>query len=236
MLLIIERKENVINDRFIRRITIEEQMAEISYRMDRAKDGSSIIVILRDGREFPLHSRIDPLREAEKSRPRLDPGRHDLLIALGCGMGYHLAELASVADKYRLIIVIDILPGLKEKISAEPGAVFTGTGNNVIFLSGIDVNAIEPELSKLIDLDLCAGVQVVEHPQSFRLFPEYYDAVKKCIRRIIDKKSGNRVTVKAFGNIFLRNAINNIMTQKMAFPVNALKGKFSGSSAVSAIT
>ncbi|HOP65093.1 MAG TPA: DUF115 domain-containing protein [Spirochaetota bacterium] len=206
-------------------------MENFTYRTEETKDGGITIIITRDGREFPLHSRINPAREGEKNAPVFTPEKYDLLIVLGCGMGYHLAGLKDNSG-YRKIIVIDIIPGL-EKV---PGFLKTvpalAKAGNVVFITGSDPAEIEKHLTDVIDLDEIKGVQVVEHPGSFRLFPEYYESVKSGVRQVLDKKGGDRATVRAFGTLFLRNALNNLGNLHLVSPVSALAGRFSGESAL----
>ncbi len=207
-------------------------MEEFTYRIEESKGGSGTIIITRGGKDFPLHSRIDPLREGEKNAPDFNTGKYDLLIILGCGMGYHLSGLKDIAQRYTEIIVIDIIPCIERVIESSATASFLNKINNITFFSGIEPHLIEKKLMERIDLERFRGVQVVEHPGSFRLFTEYYESVKGALKRILDKKSGDRATVKAFGSIFFRNAINNLMNIDTLSPVSALKDKFTGSSAL----
>jgi hypothetical protein len=204
-------------------------MEKFSYRLEETRSSGKTIIVSRDGKEFPLHSKIDPLREGEKNPPEFNPEKYDLLIVLGCGLGYHLSGLRGKIKGYKKIIVIDIIPGLEKELSGNEFSGFLTLSYNVAFITGREPGEVEPILSGMIDLENCKGVQVAEHPGSFRLFTEYYDAVKSSVKRILDKKSGDKATVKAFGSIFLRNALNNLKNFSNLSPVSALNGRFSGS-------
>lgn len=207
-------------------------MKEFTYRIEDAKSGGKTIIISREGKEFPLHSKIDPLREGEKNAPEFNPDKYDLLIVLGCGLGYHLSGLRGKVTGYKKIIVIDIIPGLEKEIPGNEFSGFLTESENIIFIAGEEPGGVESILSGMIDFEYCKGVQVAEHPGSFRLFMEYYETVKSSVKRILDKKSGDRATVKAFGGIFLRNALNNLKNIGKLSPVSALRGGLRGESAL----
>ena len=207
-------------------------MEKFTYRLEDTKSGGKTIILSVNGKELPLHSKIDPLREGEKNPPEFNPDKYDLLIVLGCGLGYHLSGLRGKEAEYKKIIVIDRIPGLEKELSGNESSRFLTESEKIFFITGEDPAGVESALSGMIDLENCKGVQVVEHTGSFRLFTEYYEAVKSGLKRIIDKKSGDKATVKAFGSIFLRNALNNFKNIDRLAPVSSIAGKFRGSSAL----
>lgn len=207
-------------------------MEKFTYRIEETKSGGKTIIVSVNGKDLPLHSKIDPLREGEKNAPEFNPDKYDLLIVLGCGLGYHLSGLRGKMTGYKKIIVIDIIPGLEKELSGNQFSGFLAGSDNVAFITGEEQAGVESTLSSMIDLESCKGVQVAEHTASFRLFPGYYEAVKSSVKRILDKKSGDKATVKAFGSIFLRNALNNLKNFSNLSPVSALNGRFRGSNAL----
>ena len=66
-------------------------MEKFTYRIEETKSGGKTIIVSANGKDLPLHSKIDPLREGEKNAPEFNPDKYDLLIVLGCGLGYHLS-------------------------------------------------------------------------------------------------------------------------------------------------
>ncbi len=204
----------------------------IKYRMEPAKDGNPSLLVIQDGREIPLHSRINPLKEGSSSDYNLDPEKFDFLIILGCGLGYNLIKLKELSDKFSSVIIIDILPGIENEIAENPHTSFLVQSGNISFYTGMDLRGLDASLSEIIDFHLIKGVQVIEHPQSVRIFSSYYDHVRSLIKRLIDKKAGDKATIKTFGNIFFRNALNNIINFKHSLPISYLEGMFSGRKAI----
>jgi len=204
----------------------------LSYKIEPAKDGNFSLIVEQNGRDIPLHSRINPLKEGDAPGYRLEPEKFDLLVVLGCGLGYNLIELKKISAQFRSVIVIDILPGIEGEIAKNLHTSFLLQRDNIRFLTGMDINEIDEALSEIIDFQVIKGMQVIEHPQSLRIFPAYYDEVRSLIKRLIDKKAGDKATIRTFGNIFLKNALNNLNNFKSVHPVSALAGRFSGRKAV----
>ncbi|HPS87744.1 MAG TPA: DUF115 domain-containing protein [Spirochaetota bacterium] len=204
----------------------------IHYKIESAKDGNSSVIVHQNGKEIPLHSRINPLKESDATVYELDPGRFDLLLVLGCGLGYGIIKLKEVSEKFRQIVIIDILHGIETEIVKNPHTSFLQKGKNITILSGMETAELEGVLSGLIDFQELKGMQVIEHPQSLRIFPAYYGEVKTLIKKVIDKKAGDKATIKAFGNLFLRNALNNLGSFTQCLPVSLLEGRFRGRKAV----
>ena len=199
----------------------------ISYRIERSKKGPPTIVVNLGDKEIPLHSRVDPEREALSCTNRFDPSKQDLLIVLGVGLGYHLAPLKERINEYQRVILVDILHGLEELIHDSPAAFLAGSPR-VEMLFGKTGRELEEAFSASISLDGIRGVAVFEHPTSLRVFNDYYNEARRAIEAIIAKKAADHVTKKAFGYLFLRNAIRNLAHLSESAPVSALFRPFEG--------
>ena len=198
----------------------------VEYRTSEAKDGSMTLLLSINGRELPFHSRIAPAREA--SEPAPDHEKYDLVIVLGCGMGYGLLPMKEVLNSYRQVIVIDVLEGIEKEIAKNPHTGFLTGAGNVKFLTGRDAGEIENILAELLNFDALKGIHVREHATSFKLFTDYYSEVKSAVKRVLDKKASGAATVKAFGRMFLRNALFNLEQISSLHPVSSFAGRFSG--------
>jgi len=199
---------------------------KFSYRYDEARDGSMTLLVTIDGREFPFHSRVAPAREASERAP--DHEKYDLVIALGCGLGYSLIPLRDELQRYSRVIIIDLLEGIEKDIDRNVHANFLNAAGNVTFITGKRPEEIEKILSESLDLAILRGIHVREHSASFKFFPEYYAQVRAAIKRVLDKKATGAATVKAFGRIFMRNALLNLEQTALLHPVLSLRGRLAG--------
>lgn len=208
-------------------------MERIDYKIEAARSSSSIVVVSsNNGTSVPLNSRLDPVKEGGKSFYELDPQKYSLLIVLGCSMGYNLISVKDILPQYKNVVIIDILEGIENEISINPDTSFLVSGRNISFFSGKEISSIENILENEIDFNIITGVQVIEHGTSVRVFNEYYSNVKNIVKRLIDSKARNSSTVKAFGKVFLRNAVNNMNNFDKVSPVSRLKNRFKGAAAL----
>lgn len=196
----------------------------ISYKIMKTRQGLDTLVVSSGGKEYPLHSTVNPERDAGLFRGRLDPARYDFLIVLGTGLGYHLLPVREEGGGFRQIILIDILDGISRCISRNSMTSFLMEDSRVTLVEGQSVHDVEIFLAGAMDMDRIKGVSVLEHPASIRVFTSYYDKIKKVIEKLIAIKAGNRATREAFGGLFVRNILKNIGSLGRMKPVRGLYG------------
>jgi len=73
---------------------------KITYEVIPAGHGLETIMVKSGGREMPLHSKVNPERDSDLLRERLDPSRYDFLVILGVGLGYHCLPLKDILHSY----------------------------------------------------------------------------------------------------------------------------------------
>lgn len=205
---------------------------DIKYSIETSRSGHPIAVVHDNGRDVPLNSRFDPVKEGRNSSYDLEPERFSLLIVLGCALGYNLIQSEHVLEKFSKVVIIDILQGIENEIKENSSTSFLSCMNNITFYTGNSVSSLERILKNEIDFSGITGVQVVEHSASVRVFSDYYSLAKEIIRRQIDSEARNSSTVKAFGKLFLRNAVNNIRNFSNVHAVSRFKNSFNGSGAL----
>lgn len=204
----------------------------IRYTIEKAKDGSSTIIVHDGARSVPLHSTYRPSEEGTVFKNRFNPDRYDTLIVIGGGLGYHLSGLAPLADRYRRIIIVEFLEGLDAEIAGNPLTSFLAACPAVVFLTGLSAAETEDALAGLIDLESSKGIQILEHPSSVRAFPEYYRAVKAAAEKIINRSAGNLITRSKLARRFFRNAVVNLGCFDIHFPFAHLTGTCKGHTAL----
>ncbi|OHD64999.1 MAG: hypothetical protein A2176_04410 [Spirochaetes bacterium RBG_13_51_14] len=199
---------------------------DIAYKIIKTRRGMDTIIVSIDGREIPLHSTMNPEREADMLHDRFDPARFDVLIVLGTGLGYHLVPLKGRINDYSRVILIDILPGIDAVIARNEMTSFLLNSPSVTLVTGKQVETVEALLSDAIDMDSMRGISVLEHPASLRIFGAYYGRIKKSIDKMITIKAGNKATRRAFGALYVRNILRNFGLIESMRPVRGIFGAF----------
>ncbi len=183
-----------------------------------------------------LHSRVSPEREADHFSGRFDPARFDMLVVLGCGLGYHLLPVREMLDRYSEVIIIDIVPGLEKEIGRNGLTSFLAESPRVTILAGKSAADVAGVLSARIDMDRIRGISVLEHPASVRAFGDYYGGIRNEVEKLIHLKAGNKATREAFGPRYVANILRNLRHLEGARPVRSLFGAFTGHPAVIAVS
>ena len=190
----------------------------------KTRRGTDTLIVSDGAKEYPLHSKVNPERDADLFRGRFDSSRYDLLIVLGIGLGYHLLPLGDEGEGFRQIVLIDILEGIGDGISRNGLTSFLMDDPRVTLLAGKSAPEVERFLDGAMDMERIRGVSVLEHPASMRIFASYYGEIRTAIERLIAVKAGNRATREAFGGLYLRNILKNIRLMGRMRPVSALFG------------
>lgn len=200
---------------------------KITYTVENSKEGVPALAVYdNDGKKIYLHSRFYPSKEADLLRDKFNPDKYDCLVVLGAALGYHLISLKEMHTRYQKIIVIDILKDIKTEIAKIPLTQFLSSAANIDFLSGMSVAELESLLPDFIDMEKIRGIQVVEHNTSLRIFPEYYQNVKKTIERIINRQGGNLATKNIFGLRYIKNILRNLPVFFNQHPVSDFSDQF----------
>lgn len=86
---------------------IEKQFPERwKYAAEEAKNGSTTMLIEKDGKYFPVHSRYDPEKEALQQAKSMKYRNPKMLLIFGLGLGYHIRAFIKELGKENIWIVI----------------------------------------------------------------------------------------------------------------------------------
>lgn len=172
-----------------------------------------------------LHSRYDPEGEARNAVKEALAQGADMLVCLGMGLGYQVAEalasgtivLAVEADPAWLRSCMEAAP--MESILADPrlALVFCADGNGI--------------LAALHELNPRA-VAVMENPALSHAFPDQVADFRAAIGRYLEKDRINANTLKRFGKLWVRNIAQNAGLLGTFGGIAELEGLFAGKPAI----
>ncbi len=204
----------------------------LTYAVEKARDGNPTLLVHTGQDVIHIHSAYRPEGDWRIFKDAFNPGKYDILVVFGAGLGYHLQGLSKIIGMYRRVIIIDIIYGIEEELRKIPASAFLGKHPSIVFLSGLELREAEKALEEKIDLAESRGLQVLEHPASVRVAPDYYREIKDIIARLVNRKGGDMVTRSALGRRFFRNAVINLMGFGHHRPFNALEGRFTNAGAL----
>lgn len=146
-----------------------------------------------------LHSRFDPVREAERFVSTVEGESPRLVIVVGPGLGYAFDAIRRVAPHARTL-GIPLVPGLSRRFVAHADATWQP-----------DRESIDRFLTReLTDLDT-ASLNVLEWQPAIEASPEAARRARAALSRHVSEAQASLVTRGAFGRRWYRNRIHNYL-------------------------
>ncbi|PKL16583.1 MAG: hypothetical protein CVV49_15465, partial [Spirochaetae bacterium HGW-Spirochaetae-5] len=181
-----------------------------------------------EGRKLFVHSKIDPLREAERFISEIDTADKDLIIILGFGFGYHCGLLLNKISSIVNVIAI-------EKDESLLKCAFESRDLADIFKHDNFYMLADPSETLLSDIfrgKSSRNVIFVTHRGSAQLYPDYYQNTVSIIKSYISTKDVNIATLARFEKTWGSNTSRNIGVISRSCGVNQFFDMFKGIPAI----
>lgn len=141
----------------------------------KAKNGSHTLKIeFPDGNQKALHSIYNPVQEARHLVKNFSAGNKMLIIVLGCGLGYHIAELMNKYPDAKYVIVENI-PEVIE-LAKDCGQVQDIEQKSKVIVSNTPEEAIVKITRHQLELGMPA-IKLFPLPAAVSVFPDFYKPI-----------------------------------------------------------
>ncbi len=168
-----------------------------------------------------LHSRYDPVREAQKLISREVSKEVSVVIFYGFGLGYLVAAFLEAFPQIPVIVVEPDIPLFLEALRIRDShGLFASPGVTWFFNSN-------PEKLNLDNHSL-ASVQIVKLRSVFSRNISYYRKMDNLIQAAQTKNQVNTNTLNRFGRLWIRNLLNNLEPLASLPGIKLLEDIFSG--------
>jgi len=171
------------------------------------KNGSySISVSSDNGRNLFIHSKIDPLKEAERFVADIDPANRDLIIILGFGLGYHIREILKKHDGISKILIIEKDPLIIQK------AFEVYNFDDILKIKELQIlcDPSEDSILSFLKGKASANILFVMHRGSHQIYPDYYNNILSLLKSYISTKDVNIATLAKFEKLWCSNIARNL--------------------------
>jgi hypothetical protein len=161
------------------------------------------------GRTLYLHSKYEPLQEAASLIDSIAPEEKFVFFLLGFGLGYHLELLAERASKEAIFCIAepDLLM-LRTAFEQRDFSSLIETGR-VLFFTQPDKADLFVRLSLHNGL-LSVGCEVISHPPSLQLAPEFFSQMETWIGELRDYSRTGLNTLILNGRRTAENITRNL--------------------------
>jgi hypothetical protein len=176
---------------------------DFSFEAARTREGVPTLRVDRGGKSAWLHSRVSPLKEAEKIISGLDLSS-SVIVAAGFGLGYHVEALRRAAPG-STVAVLEKDPGvLKAALETRPEIERLFRDPEVLFFADAE------DLIAWLQDNANRSMAWLIHRPSFDLDPGFYSNFRTLIQSFRQKRDINIATLSRFERIWARNIARNV--------------------------
>lgn len=193
--------------------------------IEETRSSNNTISIMKENKKVYLHSKYNPLREAETIVNALeDIDENTNIIFYGTGLGYHIQ---SILEKFKNInyYIYEPIPELLYSFLSNVNLKKLQPNR----LMGINTNFTGDQLEKFVDRNR-KKIKVVELPSHVQHFPEEFKEFNQSLIKLVKGKRNSIATNYSFQKRWVVNSIKNfnevMKTQNILIEKrNAFKGK-----------
>ena len=204
---------------------LAEQIEHIAHdetiEIVEAKNGELVPAVTREGRKLFVHSRFDPVTEAERFAAEATEER-DLAIVFGFGFAYHIEALMKKLSSNATVLAIEKNPAmLKEALNSRDLAGLLSDERLIIL-----VEPNEDIIAESLKGKSSGRIGFITHRGSHQLDGTYYSSMLELCRSYLSTKEVNIATLAKFEKIWSANIARNIKQFMKTLPINTFYDKF----------
>ena len=181
-----------------------------------------VVEVKHDGRNIPLHSRFDPVKEAERFVSEISDFTFDLFVIYGFASAYHIEQILNKINKYSNVLIIERSPDVLKKSIESRDLSEILKDERVIICTDPD----ESEFADLLKGKSSNRVTFIFHRGSSQVFGDYYNNINNSIKTYFSNKEVNIATLSKFERLWSSNSARNIRRIVTTEPVNIFFDRF----------
>jgi hypothetical protein len=193
-----------------------------------AKNGDFVPQVELGGRKILLHSRFDPVTEAERFVAELAADTYALAVVAGFGYGYHLQALLSKMPRDATLLVLEKSPGIIRSALENRDLTALLSDVRLVLLIG----ASEDDIAEAMRGRSSRSTVCVVHRGSCQADAEYYPNIIRIAKSYLSAKDVNVATLAKFEKTWTSNIIRNIPTLCDGADAGAFFDRFRGIPAI----
>jgi hypothetical protein len=171
-----------------------------------SRQGGKVPAVTKGGKLLYIHSRFEPLQEAERLIREIDVEGYTLFIVLGFGFAYHIEELIKKIPRESLVLAIERRPSvLRSALEQRDLSPLLEDDRLVVLL-----NPNEEEISEALRGKSSRRAAFIPHRGSFQIEPEYYRSMQGIVGSLLSTKDVNIATLARFDRTWAGNIARNI--------------------------
>ncbi len=184
-----------------------------------------------DGRVQYLHSRYDPIREADDFIRSLEAGEAACVVLFGLGLGHHVKAAHARFGEDTLVIAIEPDQGVIQRaLEATDLSAEIGEGR-LVLLNTLDRSTWHDRLAHCAT-NLMLGTVMAVPPCARAVNAEFFARARQAMTDYVGFVKMSVATLLRNADVTCRNIANNLPAYVATPPTEALRGRFAGRPAI----
>jgi hypothetical protein len=207
-------------------IAIEAALEQPAHSIEKSKSGDPTVAIeTEDGRRVYLHSRYEPVKEAERLIESVAITHKTTFYLLGLGLGYHLEMLFEQASSEAIFCIFEpdiqiIRAALEHRDLSKVIA-----SHRVLWFCDLDKSTLFRKLTPHTAL-ISVGSETIQHGPSVQLHADFFKQVGIWLGEFASFCRTNMNTLLFNSEQTARNIAHNVGWYAAAGGINRLSGRY----------
>ncbi|HEV2293850.1 MAG TPA: 6-hydroxymethylpterin diphosphokinase MptE-like protein [Tepidisphaeraceae bacterium] len=208
-----------------------EALAEGPYTIEPSRCGAPTVVVASSGRDIYLHSRHQPVDEANRLVAHLDCDERVCFFIHGLGLGYHVEAIFDQASDEAVICIVEPdLRMIRTALEARDLARLIES-RRVMLLTKVDKSEVFVRLAQQMAM-FSMGCETIEHGPSVRLRPQEHAQFREWLEEFTQYSRTSINTLVINGRRTAENVARNIGWYAATPSLARLKDKHKGAPAI----
>lgn len=187
-----------------------------------SKTGHAVPIVKTNEGTISVHSKFDPLKEAERMMEEYDCALYDFIVISGFGFGYHIDNILHKAKPDSTILVLEQFPWMVKAAASHRNMEKIFIDSRLILL----INPDEDAIAQYMKGRSSYKTLFITHRGSFQIDPEKYINLQRIAKAYIAAKEVNIATLAKFEKLWTANIARNIHSIIHSVPANAFFERF----------
>ncbi len=211
---------------------IDAVMDDQRLRLEPTRSGHwTARVALGEGRSCYLHSRYDPVADAEKLLTDVDFDAHSCYLIHGFGLGYHVRAIHERIKGDAILVVLEPSIAVLATALSCVDLCEVIASQRLIILTDADKAGLHERLQPHAPL-IMLGVHIILHPPSQQIAEPFHAAARTLFMEYVAYSRVSIITLVTNAQITCRNVANNLPAYVATPALDVVRDRFAGFPAI----
>mgnify|MGYP001274450223 CR=1 FL=1 len=202
---------------------IDKSVINIPFHLQETPDKQITASIIReDGKAVYLHSRHNPVKEADRTLEAFEK-KPDIFIIGGFGLGYHVEAAVRKYPDIKILVLEKDISFIKYTMTVRDISAIL-ENENVEYI----VTEKGEEILEILQKCETRNIAVSILRLAKELYPDTYSNITRLVHSFVNSREINIATLARFQKLWTRNILNNAFHFTKYAGINTLYDKFAG--------